>query len=288
MVSRILMLFAVLAVCSGLPAAGPGDGAMELEQSVCGMKEPLLFWLWSRAAGSPDAGRIAGLRHIEDIAFETRDQRILRGYRLPASGPDGPVPAPRGYLLVMQGNAILADQIIGQFTPFAAAGFDVYVYDFRGYGRSDGRRRLRAIVSDYREILAALDAQGYPQHLVYAMSFGGIAFLDGLAAHGRLDRVVVDSTPSRLSDYGCPAEYDPVNHLPKDCSGFLFIVGRNDGVVTPAMSRELVDLAQQRGARVLTDPAFGHPFMEHEPAVHARRMQVIQEYLLGTADSGLR
>lgn len=261
---------------------------MELEQSVCGLKEPILFWLWSRAAGSPDAGRVSGLRHVEDIAFETKDHRTLRGYRLRAARPDGQVAAARGYLLVMQGNAILADQIIGQFMPYASAGFDVYVYDFRGYGRSDGRRRLKAIVSDYTEILAALDTQAYGQHLVYAMSFGGIAFLDGFAAHGRLDRVVVDSTPSRLSGHGCPPDYDPVIHLPQDCSRFLMIAGQNDSVVTPAMSHELVETAQQRGARVLNDPAFGHPFMEHELSVHERRMQMIEDYLLGGTDTVLR
>jgi alpha/beta superfamily hydrolase len=281
MVSRNLILLAFLALFAGVTLAVQEDGAMGLEQSVCGLKEPLMFWLWSRMAGGPNADRLAGLRNLEDIAFTTKDGRLLRGYELKAGGPDGQPSAPRGYLLVMQGNAILADQIIAEFAQYAAAGFDVYVYDFRGYGRSRGRRRLKAIVSDYAEILAALDAAGYGQRLVYAMSFGGIALLDGFEAHGRLDRIIVDSAPSRLSDYGCPTAYDPVSHLPDDCHRFLFIVGQNDTVVTPAMSQELVETAQLCGAEVLRDAAFGHPFMEHEPSVHRRRMQVIEDYLLG-------
>ena len=231
-------------------------------------------------AGSPDANRLAGLRNVEDIVFETKDHRLLRGYKLKASDREGRPSAQQGYLLVMQGNSMLADQIIDAFTHYSSAGFDVYVYDFRGYGRSDGKRRLKAIVNDYVEILATLDAADYAQQFVYAMSFGGIAFLDGFESHARLDRIVVDSTPSRLSGYGCPSDYDPVNHLPEDCSHFLFIAGQNDGVVPPSMSRELMETAQQRGAVILRDEAFGHPFMDHERSVHRRRMQVIENYLL--------
>ena len=280
MASRFLILFSFLAMFPSFASAGQGDGYMKLEQSVCGIKEPFVFWLWSGMAGSPSADRLAGLRNVEDIAFETKDNRILRGYKLKATGPEGQLSSPKGYLLVMQGNAILADQIIDEFKPFSSAGFDVYVYDFRGYGRSDGKRRLKAIISDYVEILAALDSSDYEQRFVYAMSFGGIALLDGFQSHGKLDRIVVDSTPSRLSDYGCPSEYDPVNHLPEDCSHFLFIAGQNDRVVSHSMSQELVETAQQRSAVILRDEEFAHPFMDHDRSVHRRRMQVIEKYLL--------
>ena len=253
---------------------------MKLEQSVCGLKEPFIFWLWSSQAGSPNADRLSGLRNVEDISFRTKDNRTLRGYKLKVTGIEGQVSSPKGYLLVLQGNAILADQIIDEFTHFSSAGFDVYIYDFRGYGRSEGKRRLKAIISDYTEILAALNSSDYEQKFVYAMSFGGIAFLDRFEMHGKLDRIIVDSTPSRLSDYGCPSEYDPVNHLPEDCSHFLFIVGQKDRVVPISMSQELVGTAQQRSAEVLRDEEFGHPFMDYDGAVHRRRMKVIEEYLL--------
>jgi pimeloyl-ACP methyl ester carboxylesterase len=280
MVSRFLIPFACLVLLSGVTPGGQAAGDRPLERSVCGLQEPLMFWLWSGMAGSPDADRLAGLSNVEDIVHETGDGRQLRGYRLNATGSDGQGRAPKGYLLIMQGNAMLADRIIGEFAPFAAAGLDVYVYDFRGYGRSGGKRRLRAIVSDYEEIIAALNASGYGRHYVYAMSFGGIVLLDGFASHGRLDRVVIDSTPGRLSDYGCPPQYDPVNHLPADSSGFLFIVGGNDQVVTPAMSQELVEAAHERGARILRDAAFAHPFMDRDRAVHRRRMNLVEAYLL--------
>lgn len=248
---------------------------MELETSVCGLKEPFLFWLWSSMAGRADKSRLAGVEGVEDIQFTSQDGRILRGYRLHSRAEK-----PRGYLLILQGNAILADQLIGEFSRYASAGYDVYMYDYRGYGRSQGKRRLKAIVSDVRGILAALNNKPYKQRLVYAFSFGGIVLLDGIQGHVDLDRVVVDSSPSRLSSYGCPQRYDPVNHLPADCSHFLFISGLRDTVVTPAMTKELLSKAHQRNASIINDMDFSHPFMEPVTSLHLQRMNIIEKFLL--------
>lgn len=237
-----------------------------------------MFWLWSQAAGRPDANRLAGLRDVVDIGFTTGDGRRLRGYRLAARG----LPR-RGYLLVLQGNAILADQLIGEFVRYAESGYDVYLYDYRGYGRSEGKRRLKAIVNDVRELVDFLNSQPYQRRLVYAFSFGGIVLLDAWQADAKLERVVIDSTPGRLSGYGCPQLYDPLTHLPVDCTHMLFISGQRDQVVTPAMVQELEARARQCGARVVNDEEFGHPFMEANPADRQRRERLIETFLLDEA-----
>lgn len=254
------------------------DTKVELETTVCGLKEPFLFWLWSSMAGSPDKSNLRGLQGVDDISFVTTDNRTLRGYRLRSH-----LVKPAGYLLVLQGNAILADQLIGEFNRYAQAGYDVYMYDYRGYGRSQGKRRLRAMVSDIREILASLRSKGYARQVVYAFSFGGILLLDGFDSGLALDRIVIDSSPARLSDHGCPQDYDPVSHLPSDCSNFMIIAGQRDNVVTPRMSQTLREQATQRGARVILDKVFAHPFMDPDIGAHQRRMQLVADFLL--ADS---
>jgi alpha-beta hydrolase superfamily lysophospholipase len=121
----------------------------DLEQSICGFKEPFIFWFWSRAAGDADPARVRDMRNVQDISIVTRDGRTLCGYKLVSTAP-----APQhGYLLIVQGNAMLADQIITDFQTFADIGYDVFVFDYRGYGRSERRRRLRAMLGDYREII---------------------------------------------------------------------------------------------------------------------------------------
>src|SRR4030042_1447877 len=86
------------------------------------------------------------------------------------AGAGGPA---SGYLLVAQGNATLVDQIAHAMQYFRRLGVDVYLYDYRGYGLSEGKSRLRAIVEDYREIIASLNAQPYRRRLLSGMCVGG-------------------------------------------------------------------------------------------------------------------
>ena len=192
---------------------------------------------------------------------------------------------PRAYLLVVPGNAMLADQILGSFTRFASKGVDVYIFDYRGYGRSLGKRRLKAMVSDYGEIIDWLNSMDYKRRLFYAMSFGGVLLLNALRER-TADSVVIDSTPSRLSGYGCPEPYDPVTNLPPQAGNLLFIAGAKDRIVTPRMSRELIETAQQRGASVLRDPEMSHPFEDRSLTVRERRMQAVSSFLLKPITDG--
>ncbi|MBI3570624.1 MAG: alpha/beta fold hydrolase [Gammaproteobacteria bacterium] len=244
------------------------------EYSVCGfIREPLAFWMFRRAAGAPDSQRLAGIRGIEPIHFETHDKRRLGGYRLRA--PD----YPRGYLLVAQGNAMLADQILGELQIFRDRGFDVYVYDYRGYGLSGGRSRLNAIVSDYREIVAHLNRQNYARRVLYGMSMGGVILLNAVGAANEYSAFVVDSSPSRISRLGCPERFDPVNQLPADCSRLQLIIGERDRVVWPAEMEELMIAVKDRGGGVVRRLDYAHPFQDATPEIHRRRLEEVADFL---------
>jgi pimeloyl-ACP methyl ester carboxylesterase len=87
----------------------------------------------------------------EDIRFRTSDGLQLHGWLLRAQ-----TPASRGAILYMHGNA-------GNLSHFAPAalrlrghGFDVLLWDYRGYGRSDGEVQDEAAI--YRDGEAALAA----------------------------------------------------------------------------------------------------------------------------------
>jgi alpha/beta superfamily hydrolase len=255
----------------------PNQETVDLERSICGLKEPFFFWLWRYMAGEPDPSRITGIGNIENYSINTKDHRTLRGYKLKASLTSA---TPKGYLLVAPGNAMLADQIVTDFLPFTSAGYDVYIFDYRGYGRSGGKARLKAILSDYSEIIAHLDASLYANRLFYGMSFGGMVLLDALKDQPGNNRMVIDSTPSRFSKYGCPVEHDPMENLPENSSNVLIIVGGRDKVVTSEMTTELVDTAKNRGASLLHDTDLGHPFMDRDILLHSRRMQAVKTFLL--------
>jgi hypothetical protein len=117
------------------------------EIALCGsFREPFMFWLWQRMAGAPKHERAAHIAGVEKIHFKTRDGISLGGYKLAAVNPTA-------YLLVAQGNAMLADQLVADLQTFRDLAWDVFIYDYRGYGNSQGKSRLAAIVNDYREIV---------------------------------------------------------------------------------------------------------------------------------------
>src|ERR687891_679726 len=167
----ILVVMLILG-CGGMVSIKKDES--DLERSVCGfLREPLAFWLFRRAAGTPDARRVSSIRDIEPLSFMTGDGRRLGGYKLRAAKP-------QGYLLVAPGNAMLADQIVGKLQVFRDLGLDIYVYDYRGYGLSQGKSRLVALISDYRGLFPWLNARGYRRHFLYGLSMGGIILLNAV------------------------------------------------------------------------------------------------------------
>lgn len=269
---RHLLLTLILSISS----AAMADETDSLEQSVCGfIKEPLAFWGWSRLAGKPDPAAAARIANAEAISHRTRDGRLLRGYRLKPERPGG------GFVLVAQGNAMLADQLLPELAFLAQAGLEVYIFDYRGYGQSEGRPRLKAMVSDYRELFDRLAlAHPGPRHL-YGISFGGIVLLNLAGSGVAFDRAVIDSTPSRVSGFGCPERYNPVANLPLDASRLLIVAGGRDHVVPARDSQELREAVQARGGRAELQPDFAHPFMDADAGIHRARLAGIRAFLTG-------
>jgi len=246
----------------------------ETETAVCGsIREPFTFWLWRRLAGAPNPQRIARVKNLEQIKFASGDSTQLGGYKLAAA-------TPKGYLLVAQGNAMLADQVIADLQSFRDLGLDVYIYDYRGYGISKGKSRLAAIVADYGALVAHLNGLGYSRQLLYGISMGGVILLNAVGDRAAYTRLVVDSAPARISNLGCPERYDPVTHLPEDSSRVMIISGAADTVVPPPAMEELIRVARARGASILQDNGFAHPYQDSSDEVHRRRQKEVGSFLL--------
>ncbi|WP_189468680.1 alpha/beta hydrolase [Litchfieldella qijiaojingensis] len=253
--------------------------AVDREATLCGpIKERFFFWQWSLAAPNPNPARVAGLAHVEATTFVTGDGKRLVGYRYAAHGNLNEEGQPRGYVLMAMGNAMVADMMIQHLGDFAAAGFDTYVFDYRGYGNSQGRRRINAIIEDYKEIVAALNER-YPSARLYGTSLGGAVMMNVIGSGVEFERAVIDASPSRFSPFGCPRRIDPVEHLPEDARRLLVITGQRDSVLSARMTRELRIEAEKRGAEVIDGEDYDHPFMDRAE-VHRERMERIEHFLL--------
>lgn len=246
-----------------------------LEQSVCGaIKEPFMFWLWRNAAGAPAREAANRYTNVDAIEHKTTDGRLLRGFRM-HSARDGQL---QGTVLVAQGNAMLADQLLPTLTIFADAGLDVVIFDYRGYGRSEGKPRLKAIISDYQEIFESLMSPAQGKRFLYGISFGGIVLLNLANSGVAIDGAVIDSTPSLVSNEGCPKRYDPLENFPADGSAFLMIGGELDNVVSLKDSSALFEHAKSRGARIEVRTDFAHPFMDSSLRTHQSRMELVRAH----------
>jgi len=246
--------------------------AVDREKTVCGFfKERFYFWMWSSLTPAPDIKRIPDPRLIEAIEYVTADDKKLTGYKYLAHNALGEETKAKGYVLMALGNAMIADQIIGDMRPFSRSGFDVYIYDYRGYGHSEGKRRIHAIIEDYKEITNALN-QRYPQKYLYGISIGGAVLLNVIGSGVDYDAAVIDSSPSRLSDHGCPKAIDPLENLPPHSDKLLVITGKQDRVLSESMTGALREEAAKRGAITVAGKNYAHPFMDADYNIHRERL----------------
>jgi fermentation-respiration switch protein FrsA (DUF1100 family) len=121
----------------------------------------------------------------EDIEFRASDGVALHGWFIPTEGPPG------GVLLFFHGNAGNISHRLDSIRIFHDLGLDVFIFDYRGYGRSGGRPSEEGLYADGR---AALDfllfEKGYSlkEVIVFGRSLGG-----AIAA-----KISCESTPAAL------------------------------------------------------------------------------------------
>ena len=288
--TRVIRCMLVLAIwlmlaCPFSVVRADNDMA-DREDTICGpIKERFVFWMWSRMAPSPNPARATARSGVEAVSFETGDGRKLSGYKFQAQDQSGRPVEPKGYVLMALGNAMIADQMIGELSGYAHAGYDAYIYDYRGYGLSEGKRRINAIIEDYREIVADLN-RDYDRRMLYGVSLGGMVMMNVIGSGIDFDAAVIDSAPSRLSSYGCPESIDPVNHLSEaTASKLLIITGQRDQVLGPKDTRELREKAEALGAKTVDGAEYAHPYMDRDYFVHLERQRLVEEFLLQQVES---
>lgn len=271
---RISVKFVLLLVLMG-----GGVMASDREEVLCGtFQERFLFFLWSSMAPSPDPDRVRGIEHVEAVEFVTGDKKIVRGYRYGAHDNSSAAVEAKGYVLMAMGNAMVADEMVKELKIFAEAGFDVYVYDYRGYANSEGNRRIKAIIEDHKEIAASLNER-YERRMLYGTSLGGLIIMNVIGSGTEYDAAVIDSAPSKVSSFGCPSYLDPTSNLPDDASRILVITAQKDRVLGEQMTAPLRIEAQKRGAKTYDGTDYEHPFMDRDPSIHLERMRRILLHL---------
>ncbi len=133
----------------------------------------------------------------EDIFTEASDNLRLHGWKLLAENNT------EGSVLYFHGNA---ENISTHFTNIfwlTKQGFDVYLFDYRGYGRSEGTAQLDAIISDI-DIMIGYVVKQIPENeklAVVGHSLGGALAIYGVAKTSYKDRIKLLLTVESFADY---------------------------------------------------------------------------------------
>ncbi|PQB04471.1 alpha/beta hydrolase [Aureitalea marina] len=123
---------------------------------------------------------------FEEGFLVTRDGARLNYLRLKAEDP-------RGIIVYYHGNGGSLERWKDLTQPFTELGWDVLVWDYRGYGKSTGERSSEAMYDDAQLIyVKALDWYSEEQLLVYGRSMG-TTFATYVSARNSPSSLVLES-----------------------------------------------------------------------------------------------
>jgi dienelactone hydrolase len=274
------LICAFMGALSAKAIAEDSTTATPREIAACGNNELSMFQTWSRIAGkSTDKSALSKVSNAQVFSVSMRDGRTIRGLRVYSTQS----PAPSA-LLVIPGNAWLAQDFAKYAAWMAEQNIDVYIPDFRGYGLSaPAVPTMSAMVDDYREVGHWLVREhSYHATYLYAFSFGGVVALNAFADDDPFTRIVLDAVPSRpieLFKLTCDVQFDPVDHVPSDCHSVTVMHGTSDWVVNRPSAQELLDKLKACGATLDIDKPRGHPFQIELSSTRRSRLTDVLNHL---------
>lgn len=134
---------------------------------------------------------------VEPVRFRAADGVNLTGWWLPAHGH------PKGTVVHFHGNAHNMSSHVQYAEWLPAAGYHLFVFDYRGYGASEGSPSRKGLVLDGIAALESVtaDASFHPPLLVWGQSLGGtVALRSVLETEAPVQAVLVDSTFTGYGD----------------------------------------------------------------------------------------
>lgn len=225
-------------------------GALLLPAPACAALEQMFLFF-------PDREMImtpANMRlEFEDVFFTATDGTRLHGWYL-AGEPGQPL------VLFCHGNAGNISHRVDNLRLLRELGFAVFIFDYRGYGQSEGQPGEKGTYSDMRGAIAWLQTRGWPpeQMIYFGRSLGaGVALqlaleippaalvlesaFTSVPAMGRLHYPLLWQLAGWLLD----ARYDNMAKIHQLKVPLLMFHGQEDEIVPFAMGRELFENAPQ-------------------------------------------
>ncbi len=201
---------------------------------------------------------------FEDIWFTSSDSVRLHGWLIPASSA-------KYLLLFCHGNAGNISHRLDNVRLLHNRGISVFIFDYRGYGRSQGRISEKGFYLDSEaayEVAREWAEQNGSKLVVFGRSLGGIAATH-LGATKSCDGLILESTFTSMgamarAHYPLPFAETLLEHrlnalgqIAKVLVPILFFHGDKDRIVPIKLGRKLFDAAPNPKEFVIL-PGAGH------------------------------
>ncbi|HEY5604652.1 MAG TPA: alpha/beta fold hydrolase [Gammaproteobacteria bacterium] len=152
----------------------------------------LLFYPMKNQVITPDQ---LGIRY-DDVYLSTEDNRQLHGWKLYA------VTQPLGTILYFHGNAENISTHFANVSWLTKHGYDVYLYDYRGYGKSEGQADLDLIIKDAEAMIGdVVGRQAVENIIVIGQSLGASIAIYAVAHTKYKKNITALISISAFSDY---------------------------------------------------------------------------------------
>lgn len=223
----------------------------------------------------------------EEVAFRSADGTLLHGWFCAH-------PRAEQIILLCHGNgehvAYLADEVAFLRDSFCA---HVFVFDYRGYGKSEGKPLEAGILEDGEAALAWLNSRtnSSPEQVIYwGRSLGGAVAVHLASRYGGR-ALVLDRTFSSMLDVAAAHfRWVPVRRLLRNrylseekiaaYSGPLFQVhGKDDEIVPFQLGKRLYEAAPGENKQFIESETLGHN--EPWPSDHYDRLEQFLHSLSG-------
>ncbi len=195
---------------------------------------------------------ISGNLPVEDCWFETEDGLKLHAWYVKANRANG-------VLLISHGNAGNLSHRLDLMSRLHRHGFSVFMYDYRGYGRSEGSPSEEGVYLDGRaayDHLTRVEGVDPSRIILFGSSLGGAVAVD-LATQREAAGLILEATFSSGKELAqtlypflpvkllMKSEYDSIGKIREIRIPLLVIHGSRDSIVPIELARDLYDAANE-------------------------------------------
>ena len=189
---------------------------------------------------------------FESVDFETADGTKLSGWFIPSDST-------RGVILFCHGNAGNISHHLESIQIFHRLGLDVFIFDYRGYGQSEGKPTEHGTYQDaeaaWRYLVETRQVNPSPV-VVFGRSLGG-AVASWLAQSQRPRALILESTFTSVPDIAATLypylpirflsrfQYATAEYLSRIECPVLIVHSRDDEIMPFSHGRQLFEIAKE-------------------------------------------